>query len=47
MGESETSSWSSIRRIRRETEGVRCETSREPILIPPFLVAHLRAGDEI
>jgi protein ImuB len=43
----ETSSWPSIRRIDRESEGVRCETSREPILIPPFLAGHLRAGDQI
>src|SRR6516164_5492624 len=43
----ETSSWPSIRRMHRETEGVRCETSREPILIPPFLARHLRAGDQI
>jgi hypothetical protein len=43
----ETSSWPFIRRMRREAEGVRCETSREPILIPPFLAGHLRAGDEM
>jgi hypothetical protein len=43
----ETSSWPSIRRMHRETEAVRCETSREPILIPPFLAGHLRAGDQI
>jgi hypothetical protein len=43
----ETSSWPSIRRMHRETGGVRCETSREPILIPPFLAGHLRAGDQI
>jgi hypothetical protein len=43
----ETSSWPSIRRMHREAEGVRCETSREPILIPSFLGGHLRAGDEI
>jgi hypothetical protein len=43
----ETSSWPYIRRMQRETEGVRCETSREPILIPSFLAGHLRAGDEI
>lgn len=43
----ETSRWPSIRRMHRETAGVRCETSREPILIPPFLAGHLRAGDEI
>jgi hypothetical protein len=43
----ETSSWSAIRRMHRETGGVRCETSREPILIPPFLAAHLRSRDEI
>ena len=43
----ETSSWPSIRRRRRETEGVRCETSGEAILIPAFLAAHLRTGDEI
>jgi hypothetical protein len=41
------SSWLSIRRMRRETGGARCETSHEPILIPPFLAEHLRAGDEI
>src|SRR6516164_5847137 len=43
----EISSWPSIRRMHRETAGVRCETSREPILIPAFLAGHLRAGDEI
>src|SRR5215831_14735851 len=42
----ETSSWPSIRRKRRETAGVLCETSREPILIPAFLAGHLRAGDQ-
>ena len=43
----ETISWPSIRRMHRETAGVRCETSREPILIPAFLAGHLRSGDEI
>src|SRR5215469_1050313 len=43
----ETSSWPPIRRMHWETAGVRCETSREPILIPAFLAGHLRAGDEI
>src|SRR5215468_448594 len=43
----ETSSWPSIRRMRRETEGVRCETSGQPILIPAFVAGHLRSGDEI
>ena len=43
----ETSSWPFIRRMHRETEGVRCETSREPILIPACLAGHLRSGDEI
>ena len=47
MSALETSSWPSIRRMHRETEGVRCETSREPILILPFLAGHLRSGDEI
>jgi hypothetical protein len=47
MPTAETSSWPFIRRMHRETEGVRCEMSREPILIPPFLPGHLRAGDEI
>src|SRR5215469_10877480 len=43
----ETSSWPPIRRMHWETAGVRCETSREPILIPAFLAGHLRSGDEI
>src|SRR5262249_31789 len=33
--------------MHRETAGVRCETSREPILIPAFLAGYLRSGDEI
>src|SRR5262244_2435302 len=43
----DTSSWLSIRRMHRTTEGVQCETSSEPILVPVFLAGHLRAGDEI
>jgi hypothetical protein len=43
----ETSSGTFIRFMHRETGGVRCETSREPILIPSFLAGHLRPGDEI
>jgi len=43
----ETSSCLSIRRMHRETGGVRCETSGELILIPAFLAGHLRAGDQI
>ena len=43
----ETSSWPSIRRMRRETAGVRCETSGQPILIPAFVAGHLHSGDEI
>jgi hypothetical protein len=43
----EISGWPFIRRMHRESAGVRCETSREPILISPFLAGHLRAGDQI
>jgi hypothetical protein len=43
----QTSGGLSIRRLRRHAEGVCCETTAEPILIPTFLSLHLRAGDEI
>jgi hypothetical protein len=43
----ETSGRSDVRRIRRETEGVYCDTAGQSILIPAFLSVHLRRGDEI
>ena len=43
----ETSGGAFIRRLRRESEGVYCETAGQPILIPPFLSTHLGRGDEI
>lgn len=36
-----------VRRIRRESDGVYCDTAGQPILIPASLSMHLRRGDEI